>query len=346
MNLISKLFGNKNSLDSKDYPKIIAKWDAEGEEYGPYQIEELYERKQGWSRIPDIGRFENEKKWRKFTYFLKIADKLPVTEELAEKLTKHNVKADYKKLTYNEATDLLEAKRKEIKSQKDKSPATDQTKKQLKSLGVEFDENINRIDAKKLLDPIKGQLPATKQTIKKLEGYGIKIPDNLTRDKASQLIYEHEQAKKLEIVIDKFIERGLNILNEYRFEDLLNLEIEETNAAELLIDFDEKLSNLNQIGLDFKLPERLDISVLYKLNNKMEEALYEIEDAESQLEDKEIYTDNGEFKVVGTINKTSLKNIKEAILHKSIVNNWNFERDIEEIIIKHCPKVKLREIDY
>lgn len=346
MNLLSKLFGNQNSSDPKDYPKIIAKWDVEGEEYGPYLIEELYERKQYWSRIPDIGRFENENKWRKFTYFLKIADKLPVTEELAEKLNKHNVKADYGKLTYNEATDLLEAKRNEEKSQKDKSPATDQTKKQLKSLGIKFDENINRIDAKKLLDPVKGQLPATKQTIKKLEGYNIQIPDNLTRDKAAQLIYEYEQAQELEIVNEKLKKRGLNILNEYKFDDLLNLEIEETNAVELLQDFDEKLSNLDQIGLDFKLPEKLDIDVIYKLNHKMEEALDEIEEAESQLEDKEIYTDNGGFKIVGTINKTSLKNIKEAILHKTIVSSWNFERDIEEMIIKHCPKVKLKEIDY
>ena len=79
MGLFSSLFSQKGSTKPEDYEPLFVRWDRDGKEYGPMQFADSLLR--DWSGPPKWGRFEGESRWRDYSHFLKILDRLDASQE-------------------------------------------------------------------------------------------------------------------------------------------------------------------------------------------------------------------------------------------------------------------------
>jgi len=104
MSFLTKIFP-LSSFTSRNNPvnfgKIIAKWDINGKKYGPYSIDYILDS--NWSRLPDVGRFENAIRWRKFTYFTDLIAQLLPTQDQLKYMNDNRIIHDNKTLTYKGA---------------------------------------------------------------------------------------------------------------------------------------------------------------------------------------------------------------------------------------------------
>jgi hypothetical protein len=83
-----------------------------------------------------------------------------------------------------------------------------------------------------------------------------------------------------------------------------------------------------------------------KFNNDLADAEFEAEDIEDQLKDRAIILGNDEFKVVGKLPKNQLLKIRTEIINRYLAGDWDQDKDLKEIILKHLPDLSFKEIDY
>ena len=156
MNLFKSLFQNNISENYDDYSKLYFRWEREGKEYGPLDFEDMLTR--NWSNRPIEGRFENEQKWRDYSFLEKILNRLKISKEQISEMKKLGIESIDTNTSFIESVSIISSKREEIRKQrkqdreeKDKLPATKQSLKKLKDLGIDHPENITQGEAKSII---------------------------------------------------------------------------------------------------------------------------------------------------------------------------------------------------
>lgn len=314
MGFLKSLFKSGISNKPEDYQKIYFRWEVGGQEYGPLFFDDMITR--NWSGPPIEGRFENENKWYKYDYFLGILDNLKVSQNQINILSKNNISVDVLNLKFREALKIIENKEEEIRKQR----------------AIERQE--------------KEKLPATNNTLKKLESYGIKYTEDITRSEAKILILKYEEKEKVKQIISDFNKRGIDISLKFDIEVALSESANEISFAELLEELNDLFTRLSEFDVTYSLPEKLDAALISEINNKIENALFDSEDAEEQVKDRDISTLEADFKIIGKLPKSNLVKFNKEIIEGHLQGNWDFERDILKLLKKHFPEIKLKKNEY
>ena len=318
MNLFKSLFQNNISENYDDYSKLYFRWEREGKEYGPLDFEDMLTR--NWSNRPIEGRFENEQKWRDYSFFEKILNRLKISKEQISEMKKLGIESIDTNTSFIESVSIISSKREEIRKQRKQDREE------------------------------KDKLPATKQSLKKLKDLGIDHPENITQGEAKSIIAnyidnEKDQERLIEI-IKYFNSINFSIFNHLSIESIIN---EDDTTLPTLDQFEELYSSIkelleNQIKINF--PKSLNRDEMDKFNNDLADAEFEAEDIEDQLKDRAIILGNDEFKVVGKLPKNQLLKIRTEIINRYLAGDWDQDKDLKEIILKHLPDLSFKEIDY
>ena len=106
MSFLKSLFETQRSAQPEDYPKMYFRWEKEGREFGPSEFRVMIIH--NWSRPPIQGRFENETKWREYSFFVEILSHLKASKEQIEELNRLNIMCDESEISFKEALRLIE----------------------------------------------------------------------------------------------------------------------------------------------------------------------------------------------------------------------------------------------
>ncbi len=314
MSLFKSLFQNNISENYEDYSKLYFRWEREGKEYGPLDFEDMLTR--NWSNPPIEGRFENEQKWKDYTFFEKILNCLKISREQISEMEKLGIEPVDPNISFKEAVSIINSKREEIRKQRKK----DRDK--------------------------KDKLPATKQTIKKLKDFGIVHSENITQGEAKRLIANFKDQEQLKDILKYFNDNNFSIFNHLSVENIIN---EDDKTLPTFDQFEELytiIKTLMESQIKINFPESLNRDEMDKFITKLSDAEFEAEDIEEQLKDREIILGNDEFKVVGKLPKSQLLKIRTEIINRYLTGDWNPDKELKEIILKHLPDLTFKEIDY
>ena len=314
MSILKSLFKSKVSEKPEDYPKIYFRWEIGGQEYGPLFFDDMITR--NWSGPPIEGRFENERKWHKYDYFLKILDNLKASHDQLKTLKKYGFSVDHSNLKYRDIIKLIENKKKEITAQR----VAEKEKKE--------------------------NLPATKKLLKTLETYGIKHSEDITRSEAKALISKYKEKERVKQILNDFHKRDINILSKFDLEAVLIESANNYSFAELLEDLNDLFIKLSRFDVTYLLPNKLNAEVILEINNNIENALFDAEDAEEQIKDREFSTLKTDYKIIGKLPKNNFRKFNKEIIEKHLQGKWNFERDIIKLVKKYFPEIKLKKEEY
>lgn len=314
MGFLKSLFKSGNSNKPEDYHNIYFRWEIDGQEYGPLFFDDMITR--NWSGPPIEGRFENENIWRKYDYFLEILDNLKVSQNQLSLLNKYNISVDESNLKFIDAIKLIEKKEEEHRKQR----------------AIERQQ--------------KEKLPATRNTIKKLESFGIQFPENVTRSEAKILISKYEEKEQVKQILKDFGKRGIDISTKFDIEVSLGESANNFSFAQLLEDLNDHFASLSKFNVTYLLPEKLNAEFILEINNKIENALFDTEDAEEQIKDREFSTLESGYKIIGKLPKKNFQGFNKEIIEDHFEGNWDFERDILKLLKKHFPEIKLKKDEY
>lgn len=314
MNIFKSLFKTKTSNRPEDYSKIYFRWDREGKEYGPLWFDDMITRK--WSGPPLEGRFENESKWKPYSYFQKILSNLQISNEqisLMEKLGMSNINSE---LSFVDAVNNIQKRNEELSLQREK----------------EREE--------------KEKLPATKQTRKKLIDLGIEFDDNITRREAKELIGYYKDKEYLKEIFEFFKKNNITFVESLSVDAILKGVDDDLPSFDQLDEFYTTFESLDNTELHFDLPKKMNKADLEKLINQMYEAETDAEDVIEQLKERELFVGPVEYKVVGKLPEKQLKKIYTFVFNKYLANDWDIDRDLGDAIKTFLPEIRLKEIKY
>lgn len=314
MGFLSSLFSQKGSTKPEDYQSIFVKWDRHGKEYGPLQFADLILR--DWSGPPRWARFDGEKRWRDYSYFLKTIDRLGASQEQIAFLADQGIETDEATLGFKEALQLVERRREELREiraaerkEKEKLPATKYTRKKMDKCGVEYPEDVTRAQAKKLLADYE-DVQQFRKLVRKLAKRGVSVPDSVLSGQGGESLRD-----------------GMSIID--HLETLPDL-----------------LDQLGELRVEYSVPDEINLRTVSMFNRRVEAAIDEAEDAEDQIKDRELFASDDEYRVVGKFPKKQMDAVKKEIIEKALQGRWSFERDILACIETHLPDVRLRVVDY
>jgi hypothetical protein len=311
MGFLKSLFKSGCSKRPEDYDKIYFRWEIGGQEYGPLFFDDMITR--NWSGPPIEGRYENEDNWRKYKYFLKILDNLMVSQDQLGLLRKYDISVDELSLKFRDALKMIEEKKEELRIKRS-------------------------IEKKK-----KEKLPATKNTLKKLESYGIKYSDNITRSEAKLLISSYDEKEQVKQIISNFKKRGIDLSSKFDMDVVIEESVNNISFTEHLEELNELLMKLSKFNVAYSLPEKLSAESIFETNNKIENALFDAEDAEEQIKERFFSTLEADYKIIGKLPKNNIRNFIKDVIENHLQGNWDFERDILKLLRKHFPEIKLKE---
>jgi len=314
MGFFNSLFKNEVSNIPEEYGKIYFRWEIDGTEYGPLFFDDMITR--NWSGPPIEGRFENENKWRNYSYFSNILDNLKASNKQIQRIEKLEISIDKSNLKFKEALELILNKEEENRQQR-------AAKKQ---------EKENQ--------------PATKNILKKLKEFGIEHANNITNKEAKDLIVSHQEKSTIKQIIANFLKRGKDISNKFDIETSLKDTFDKRSFVDLFEDLDDHYEELAKFDINISLPEKLNAVTISKINNKIENAFFDSEDAEEQIKDREFSTLDADFRISGSLSKNSFKKLKKDIIINHLKGNWDFERDILDLLKKHFPDITLKKDAY
>jgi hypothetical protein len=140
--------------------------------------------------------------------------------------------------------------------------------------------------------------------------------------------------------------RSINLSLKSDIQILLKESDGDFSFAELLSDLFDLVTKLIEFDVPYRLPSNLDGELISKINIKLENIFSDLEDAEEQIRDREFSTFDGDFKVVGKLPKKNFKLFSKEILENHIQDNWDFERDIVDLLEKHFPELRLKNYEY
>jgi hypothetical protein len=86
--------------------------------------------------------------------------------------------------------------------------------------------------------------------------------------------------------------------------------------------------------------------LISELNNKIENALFEAENAEEQIRDKSFSTLEADYKIAGKLTAKSFVSFNKEIIESYLKGNWDFERDILKVLKNHFPEIQLKKDGY
>ncbi len=312
MGLFSSLFSQKGSTKPEDYERIFVKWDRDGKEYGPMQFDDLLLR--DWSGPPKWGRFEGESRWRGYGHFLKILNRLDAAQEQVVFLEAQGIEIDAG-LSFKEALNLVELRQGELKE----------------------------IRAAEKLE--KEKLPATTHIRKKMAGCGIDYPDNVTRAQAKELLARYEDEQELLGLTKKLAKKGISIQNL-----VINAEAKESNKDNMSIvdhlgSLIDLLDQLDKLDVEYTTPSEINLTTVPAFNERVEAAIFEAENAEEEIKERELLVDCDTFRVVGKLPRQQMNCLQKEIIEKVLSNKWEFDRDIIGCIEAHLANVKLKPLD-
>lgn len=314
MGFLKSLFKSDFSDKPEDYNKIYFRWEDGGREYGPHFFDDMITR--NWSGPPIEGRFENENKWRKYDYFLEILNNLKASQNQLSMLHEYNVSVDKASLKFRDAIKIIKNKEEEIRKQR----------------AVERQE--------------KKKLPATKNTINKLKSYSINYSDNITRAEAKALISEYEEKEQVKQILSDFKKRGTDISSKFDIEASLKESANKFSFVELLSDLNDLFTRLSKFEVTYLLPDKLNAELVLEINNKIENALFDAEDAEEQIKDREFSTFDADYKIIGKLHKSNFQRFNKEVIESHLLGNWDFERNIFELLKRHFPEIKLKKDEF
>lgn len=314
MKFLQSIFKNEISDRPEDYSNIFFRWDREGKEYGPLWFDDMLTRK--WSGPPLEGRFENESKWKEYSYFQKILDVLKISKKQISEMTKMGITSIDPNMSFKDAVNVIQLKNEELRKQRKKERAE------------------------------KDQLPATKQTMKKLIDLGIEFEKNITRIEAKKLLAYHKDKEYLSEIFNFLEKNNFHFVKQLSFDSIAKGTNDNLPTFDQLEDLYTTLQSLADVKIEYNFPNTLNKVELEKLINRINDAEFEAEDIEEQLKDREIFLGDTEFKVVGKLPKNQLKNIRTHIINKYLCGEWNIDRDLKKVIEIFLPDVILKEIEY
>jgi hypothetical protein len=334
------------SYRHEDYSDIYLRWKIGGKEYGPMAVSEIPSREPNWSGLPINFRFDNDHKWQKYNTIKKIALKLLASQSQIKILLKYRIPFNNETLTYIEADALIKNKvtpiKEKEKEDKEKLPATKQTLNKLDSLNITYAQNINRKEAKALINKHK-QIESTEQLLSSLSEKNVDVASifniaEISKNEKNETIFISnleeldEQLQFLEKMKIKF-----NMPSKMDVETLSSL----TDNLSLL---DEYIDTLSDYNIKFDIPSPMDNLLLRKHVNSLENSLEEIDEIDSQLDEKEIYIKEGDYKISGSLPKAKMTLFLNEVFNKTIEGNWNFDRDIINHLKKHFPNIKIKDL--
>ncbi len=105
----------------------------------------------------------------------------------------------------------------------------------------------------------------------------------------------------------------------------------------------ELLIRLSKFNVAYSLPEKLSAESIFEINDKIEDALLDVEYAEEQIKDRNFSTLEADYKIIGKLPKNNFQNFNKDVIENHLQDNWDFERDILRLLRKHFPEIKLKE---
>ena len=237
MGFFNSLFKNEVSNIPEEYGKIYFRWEIDGTEYGPLFFDDMITR--NWSGPPIEGRFENENKWRNYSYFSNILDNLKASNKQIQRIEKLEISIDKSNLKFKEALELILNKEEENRQQR-------AAKKQ---------EKENQ--------------PATKNILKKLKEFGIEHANNITNKEAKDLIVSHQEKSTIKQIIANFLKRGKDISNKFDIETSLKDTFDKRSFVDLFEDLDDHYEELAKFDINISLPEKLNAVTISKIIIKL-----------------------------------------------------------------------------
>lgn len=345
---ILNIFSKKEfSRKPEDYKNVYLRWEMKGKEYGPMAFSEIPIRESRWTAPPVLIRFEGEDNWRKFKPLRKISLELLASEKQLKLLNKYNVSYNPETLRYSEARLLIETKvyelRDQEKKEKDQLPATKHSLKKLDALGITYSGEITRKQAKVLLLKHK-EVESTKELLESLAKKGINVPEvfdlaSISRDSKAEQDFISDLFT-LETFIDEFGKTKIALaLPMNMTAKLLSDVLEDLSTLEMALD------SLEEYKISYTPPSPLDLSTIKKQAELLDNAFSELEEVAGQLEEKEIYTRSGDFRIVGTLPKAKTQDLLNEVFLEALDQKWNLERDIINLLEDHFPGIKLKELD-
>lgn len=193
-----------------------------------------------------------------------------------------------------------------------------------------FREAIKKIDELAEAERArKAALPATPHMRGKMDNLGISYPEDITREQAKQLVKEREAELAAEADLAQLRERGIDVADGVE------------GAEELLYTLDE----MKEIGVSVEVPRVASTDELKKLNSRYSDALMEADNAECEIEERELLIGCDEYKLVGALPKKGLAAIKHEVFRRAIAGEWNQDAMILDLVREHMPKVKIRVVE-
>jgi len=193
-----------------------------------------------------------------------------------------------------------------------------------------FRDAIKRIDELAEAERArKAALPATPHMRGKMDNLGISYPEGVTREQAKQLVKEREAQLAAEADLAQLRERGIDVADGVQ------------GAEELLYTLDE----MKEIGVSVDVPRIASTDELKKLESRYGDALMEADNAECEIEERELLIGYDEYKLVGALPKKGLAAIKQEVFRRAIAGAWNQDAMILDLVREHMPKVKIRAVE-
>lgn len=313
MNIFKFLFGEKRMIP---YPRFYCKWNETCSfDYGPYDFRDILTRK--WSGPPKIGRFENETKWRDFSYFLQILSKLKASQPQLKYLIENNIVYDMNEISMIEAEKLITA-----------------------------DKKIKRAETEARAQE-KSLLPATKRTLNKLDKLGIPHREEISRKEADELIIKFYKRKRREEVLEEIHAAGILIPSDITNEELDELSTLGIPDEEELRDFNNNINKLKELGINCEIPRILSTNIIDDINSKIEGGLevaegiiIDLKDPHGQLLDLE----SGIYEVHNISHDENFDMLKAEIITRYFSDEWDNDKQIKSAIKKFFPQASIKKI--
>ncbi len=314
ISFIKSLFKNDITDRPEDYPKLYFRWDREGKEYGPLFFDDMLTRE--WSGLPIEGRFENESKWKEYSYFQKILNVLKVSKEQVSEMTKMGLTEIDPNMSFIAAVKVIELKNEELRKQREEE----------------------RVE--------KDKLPATKQNIKKLIDLGIEYDKNITGLEAKELLSYHKNKEHLSEIFKFLKTNNFHFVEQFTIDAVIKRTDDNLPTLDQFEEIFTSLKSLLEYNINFKFPDTLNKVDMEKLINCLNDAEFEATDIVDQLKSREIIIGDDEFKVIGKLPQNQLKKIRTHIIKNYLSTEWNADKDLIKVIGTFLPEIILKKIEY
>jgi hypothetical protein len=324
LNRILSVFKKQSLKDPNKLGEVLAKWDVEGKEYGPYSLEYILSKP--WSDYPQIGKFEGHRRWRNFKYFLELADCLGPTLDQVAFLEKHDITFDRERTTLREAFNLVQNQESVLAKQ---------------AIEVKRIFEAERAIEKKRKDG----LPATAHMRKKMSGFGIPFDDSVTRAEATQLVRVHEKRELFSETLSRIKKHGWCI--EGQMDDAVFLETDgnECSIADYLEDIVLELDEIEALKVEIAVQLSWDLAKVKNVSERLSNARFESENAEDELRERELLLGGREYRVKGRFPAKEMKGFRKLVFETSFQGNWVFERDLPKAMQEKFTDVRLEEVE-